>query len=587
MLRYGVFSFVLLLLLVACGEDHEQMLRQLEELERMNRADSVMQNDTLAEHLVRYFDRHGTPNERMRAHYILGRTYADMGEAPRAVDAYLDAAAQADTTEEDCDFRTLGCVYSQMGDVYYRQLLLSNAIESRKKSYHFAQIANDTLGYITELKLAAGAYILLNKRDSAELLLKEAMRQYEECGFRQKSIQSSMVLMHLYMEEPDHLSDLGRMIERYDSESNLFDEKHELPPSNRQYYYYKGRYLERIGLLDSAELYYRKVYYPNMAFVAQNSMFKGLLSVFQKRHQADSIAKYAQLYCMANDSSIALSDQQLTAKMAASYQYNRFQKQAFENEKKADRERIRLYILLGVALLLAIAGFIAFFQFKKRKHRESERLKSEYAEATKQYYENLHSIGLLENAHKQVIKEIQQELLQAKDESSKYEERYQKAQSAIADISNQYEAEILELKAENERLQEAINQLKQYKDLSPLVENSQSFFNTDIVKRMREKARNYDYSITDDEWGEFMATARKHFPDMFSDLDTLQGVTTQKTRVCLLTILKLRATDVANFMAVPPQRLSNLKAELNEILFGESSSRSLSSNLARKYNIMA
>ena len=243
--------------------------------------------------------------------------------------------------------------------------------------------------------------------------------------------------------------------------------------------------------------------------------------------------------------------------------------------------------MLGVALLLAIAGFIAFFQFKKRKRRESERLKSEYAEATKQYYENLHSIGLLENAHKQVIKEIQQELLQAKDESSKYEERYQKAQSAISDISNQYEAEILELKAENERLQEAINQLKQYKDLSPLVENSQSFFNTDIVKRMREKARNYDYSITDDEWGEFMATARKHFPDMFSDLDTFQGVTTQKTRVCLLTILKLRATDVANFMAVPPQRLSNLKAELNEILFGESSSRSLSSNLARKYNIMA
>ena len=92
---------LLLAVLAACSGDGSQMRAQLEELERQNRADSVMTNDTLAEHLVKYFDHHGTPNERMRAHYILGRTYADMGEAPRAVDAYLDAASQADTTAND------------------------------------------------------------------------------------------------------------------------------------------------------------------------------------------------------------------------------------------------------------------------------------------------------------------------------------------------------------------------------------------------------------------------------------------------------------------------------------------------------
>ena len=106
----------------------------------------------------------------------------------------------------------------------------------------------------------------------------------------------------------------------------MFDERHELPPSKRQFYYYKGKYFDEVGELDSAEYYYRKIFRPNMSFVSMNPMYEGLLSVFTKRHKADSIAKYAQLYCMVNDSSIAIKDQELTAQMAASYHYNRFQK---------------------------------------------------------------------------------------------------------------------------------------------------------------------------------------------------------------------------------------------------------------------
>ena len=570
---------LLLAVLAACSGDGSQMRAQLEELERQNRADSVMTNDSLAEHLVKYFDRHGTPNERMRAHYILGRTYADMGEAPRAVDAYLDAASQADTTANDCDFHTLGCVYAQMGSVYQRQLLLSNEIEARRKSYYYALLAADTLGCLTEMKFTASAYMLLNKKDSAEHLLKEALRLYDKFGYAQQGIQASTLLMHIYIEQPDRLTDLGNLIKRYDSHSNLFDQNHNLPPSKRIFNYYKGRYMEGVGQLDSAEYYYRKVYRPNMSFVSKNPIYRGLLSVFKKRHQADSIAKYAQLYCMANDSSIALNDRQTTAQMAASYNYNRFQKQAFENEKRADRERHHFHILLIIAFLLAYAGIYAFFRYKKRKRREIESLKSEYAEVTRQYNENLHSIDVLENAHKQVVSIIQQELHNAKDKTSKYE-------SAIADINNQYEADILELKAENEKLQDTISQLKQCKDLSPFIENSQSFFASDIVKRIIQNAEKSVYSMSDDEWNEFMTTAKKYFPALVSDLNALEGITPQKIRVCFLAILPLRAQDLASFMGVPSQRISNLKSELNERLFDESTARSLYHNLAKKYNIM-
>ena len=63
-----------LLLLAACTSGDRQLrLAQLEELERQNVADSLMTNDSLAQALADFFDRHGSPNERLRAHYILGQ----------------------------------------------------------------------------------------------------------------------------------------------------------------------------------------------------------------------------------------------------------------------------------------------------------------------------------------------------------------------------------------------------------------------------------------------------------------------------------------------------------------------------------
>ena len=76
-----------------------------------------------------------------------------------------------------------------------------------------------------------------------------------------------------------------------------------------------------------------------------------MLHDFEKRHQTDSIAKYAQLYCMANDSSIALKDRDIVAQMAANYNYGRYQLKALENEKKFYQT------------LLILIGFIVCFIF--------------------------------------------------------------------------------------------------------------------------------------------------------------------------------------------------------------------------------
>ncbi len=526
----SVLLLLLAAVLAACSGDGSQMRAQLEELERQNREYEDFTTDSLAKELVDYFDRHGTANERLRAHYILGCVYRDLGEAPRAVDTYLDAASQADTTAADCDFRTLGCVYAQMGAVLHRQLLLSNEIEARRKSYHYAMIAADTLGCLTEMKFIVSAYILLNKQDSAENLLKETLRLYDEYGYAQQGIQASLMLMHVYIEQPEHLADLGDLICRYDAESKMFDEYHELPPSKRQYYYYKGRYFENIGELDSAEYYYRKIYRPNMAFVSRSPLYQGLLSVFKKRHQADSIAKYAQLYCMVNDSAVVVNDQQLTAQMAASYNYHLYQKEALQNAKKSYRATISLIIIsiLSVIILL-VASYLIY-----RNRRKQQRLQEAYESAV--------------DKREDLLKEL--EALRAHD--------YDTLISQKEDKIKEQNQTIAELEGRSGKVS-----LRDFKE-------------SQIVKTFAEKSQfSKDHPVPNQaEWDMLEQQFRKDMPGLcrlFED----KGLSDLEFRTCLLLLLDYDEGTVAGLTRSSSQTINSAKARANQKLFNEKGAKSL------------
>lgn len=567
-------------LLYGCGADKEQMLRQLEQLEQANRADSVMRNDSLAKDLVAYFDKHGTPNERMRAHYILGRTYSDIGEAPCAISSYQDAIDAADTTDTNFDFSTLSCVYSQMATIFHSQLLLTNEIEARNKASHFAFRANQIQWAIYDQVMSSVAYMLLNKRDSAEIILKSALEQYRKHGYTQQALRYSKTLLYIYIDNPQRLTEAKTLMDEFEANSELFDEHHELPPSQRHYYEYKGKYFENIHKLDSAEYYYRKIYRPGMSYASQDPMYRGLLSVFSKRHQADSIAKYAQLYCTANDSSIALKDQNIVAQMAANYNYSRLQKEAHENEVKAYKRLIGLIVTAVVLAIILIAAFMLW----KNNQRKINRLKKEFANATDEYEENLHELQLLESTHQQVIATIQQELTKAQGESSGFREKYAKAQQTISQINQDYESEKSRLLEENEMFQKRIGELQKNGIISKYQSVSESFDKEIIVKRIREIANTPLTPVTYIEWNELTKAFENNYPSLFHDL-SLHCNIPQYIRVCILTVLGIGSNDQANMLGTTKSRISNIKYALNKALFMEASSRTLYKNLSARYNI--
>ena len=586
---------MLLMLLTACyGPQRRQMLALLDEADSLNRAYAQLPSDTLLAAAADFFDRHGTPNEQLRAHYLLGCAYRDMGEAPQAIDCYLDAAACADTTAADCDFSRLGCVYSQMANTYYYQMLLTNSIDARRQAQHYAELAGDTLWAITDMKMSASVYILQNKKDSAEAILRKAIALYNAHGYIQQGLQSTTMLMHLLVDQPLRSSELKALIDRYDNECEWFDSNHELPPKKRIFYYYKGKYFEATNQLDSAEHYYRKIYRPNMSYMEYAPLYSGLLSVYQKRHQGDSIAKYAQLYCMVNDSSVALKDQALTAQMSASYQYSRFQKEAFDNATKV--YHFRLTLIISSLLFLAVLAIGTFWvrsyakrQKEKRRlldiqhKKEEERLRREYEQEKEILQEYLEKKQRELEARQQVITLIQNELKAAKKEAADYQDKYNESLQSIHVISSDKATLCERIRDLERQLERNMQDLDAESNWSVMIEYADSA----IVLQIQNKAESQKGKLTKKEMHELVKTTAQYLPQLVRDLNAVHSISQQKMCVCILTALNVRPGDIVRLLDVSPSVVSNCKCDLNTSLFGDDGASKLHTNLLQRYPVLA
>ena len=578
------------------GESKSVRMRyQLLRHQAMNKAYVPFTSDSLMLDVTDYYDRHGTANERMLAHYLLGCVYRDLDEVPHAIDCYLDAIAKADTTEKDCDFRTLSSVYSQIAWLYHKQLLLSYEIDARNNSIYYAKLANDTLNAIYEISLISGAYTLTNKPDSAEIFLRKAIGLYEKYGYHQKALQASTMLLRLYVENPNRLTEAKSIIDSFESESELFDNNHQLPPNKHIYYSYKARYFEHINQLDSAEYYFRKTYRPNMSYSSMNPMYKGLLDVFRKRHLADSIAKYSMLYCQVNDSSIALKDQQLTAQMAASYDYHYYKEKALLNEKEAYKNwLLSIILLISLSIVIGIGLFAGRYykkrQEEKRKKLKQEfakretRLKAEFAEAKENYDKNLQKLQLLDAAHQGTIKELASELDATNGRSEQYKEKYYRVQQTLVQASEKYELEKAALYAKNEELKIRIEELKRHEEVSKNLGMSMAFAGSEVVLHIQQIISSPILIISEKDWKALEVTFRRSYPSLYRDLCTLNE-STRAVRVCILTIMKVQSNVQARLLKTSKQTITNTKASINKRLCNEDTAVTLLKNLVTRYDL--
>ena len=348
---------------VALGVHHQihrtaQMRAALVALQAANQADSVFTTDSLALELVRYYDHPlhfwTSANDRLMAHYLLGRCYADMGEAPRAIEEYSEAVEQADTTASDCDLRTLRAVYGQMANVFHQQNLPEEEFNANAHYTAISRLMKDTLQIGIGLENLTRPYYLMGDTTNFLRSAEAAAEFFYSIGRRDKAANALSDIVFIYIQRGQYTKAV-ELINTIYAESSLFDEQGELRKGNEMFYYTIGLYFDSINRLDTAEYYYRRL----LPAKEYEAAYRGLLSVYEKREIADSIGKFARLYADANDAAHDKMSTQAVAQAAKSYQYARQQQLAKSYETKAKR---RAYALCGFLVLILVLSYIIYKQ---------------------------------------------------------------------------------------------------------------------------------------------------------------------------------------------------------------------------------
>ena len=371
-----------LLSIVSCDNNSRRaaMLAVLDEADSLNRSYIPITSDSLLKDAVTYFDCHGTPNERMRAKYILGRTYYCLGELPRALETYFEAADCADTTASDCDFAKLSRIHAQSAIIYYDQVQPRSQLKELRLAEYYAQKGKDTLMSIECFSLQADVYKYLQKWDSVIVISKKSSKRFDSISRKDRSAQVLYNCISSLIRVGDY-DEAKRCIDIYENHSGLIDKNGNIESGLEIYYYAKGEYYLAINKIDSAELLFRKELLDARDLNNQIAGCKGLQKVFEIRRNSDSIAKYANLGYVLNDSAYSLSEMQNIQKFQASYNYERAKLLAEQKSHESERAYFTIAIIVSLVMAAIVVAFYAFSNYRRRKEEE-----------LKQYRQNLYNL---------------------------------------------------------------------------------------------------------------------------------------------------------------------------------------------------
>lgn len=505
-----------------------QMRYQLVYAKGMNKGYVDFTTDSLMKEIVDYYDNHGTCQQQMLAHYLLGCVYRDLGDSPASLSCYNDAVEKVDTTSSDCDYKLLTRVYEQQGALFLSQSMPQNALSSYQKAEKYAWIAKDTLSAVLSYEHLGNIYEYMDNMNKVIEVYENASRRYRQYGYPVQAARAlggaiqALILTKQYAKAKKYM-------DVFEAESGYFQKDSCYSYINYSHYYYlKGLYcLESHS--DSAKYWFTKC--QEFAKTNNNKSFSAYAwyLYYIKHQQMDSVAKYSEQAFAYNDSANLDMERDLMQKMQAIYDYNRWKNVAHNEEIKATRANLTLLVSILVSVSVIIIGILTFLVYRKKRKLELQEKEEQENQIRQQIYYTKQELELLRTVNDRKIADVIKEK----------EQTINKLKEDLKDIRDKYSNSSLS-------------------DVDILLKESS------IYKRIKYLELHPKETMRENDWIELEETIEQLIPSFIPLLKNRLNV--MAYRICLLVKLEISTSSIAILLGLSSSAISKYRKVMLEKL---------------------
>lgn len=537
---------------------------QLLRLTAQNKCDTIFRSDSLQHVLTDYHDLHGTPNERMIAHYLLGRAKSDMGEAPEAMRCLQEAADCADTTSLQCDWRTLSRIYLQLADEYYSSYMPTEMKEALRLSQICSIHAADSITSIIAYAKLSEVYELMGSQDSAAIVIREAAHSFQNHGRHDLASQLLSLLIEDEVER-GNIEEASSIVRYYEGHSGYFNMSHEIEYGREIYYYSKGIYYLGAGRPDSAEWMFRKLLCMAQDMNDTHAAYLGLRKKYDATGPKDSLSKYAILSESANDSLYQENYRYNIHLFQKRFNYSRHvekeQQLKLSNEKKS-----KLILVITFSFIIISAAVVTFFLYRRKKKETQLKEYREDLERLRQLKTEM--AGLMKNKEATIIHLSRESMMQQSDIDNLKEHIHDLTEKLKE--SRRLTSEAISAKDEEIRLL-----TEKYKNCDKYLVNKtrddmvKTIRKSDIIRELEFITLHPVHAPSTEDWDRLDSLFHEVHPNFPATLQDKFKLNANEYRLCQLVFAGFPPKSIAVLMGFNKSNVSNIRKRLLTKLTGK------------------